>query len=44
VTVAIMAAACALGVIAGLVYLTRVRDQLPSGDEPGLTPEPAPAR
>ena len=41
--IAEMATVCALGVIAGLIYASRVRGQLAAGDEAAETGAPAPA-
>jgi MFS family permease len=41
--IAEMATVCAVGVIAGLIYASRVRGQLASGDEAAETGAPAPA-
>ena len=45
VAIAEMAAVCAIGVIAGLVYLSRVRGQLTPEGEPARAPsQPSPTR
>ncbi len=44
VAIAEMAAICLLGVIAGLIYMGRVRGQLTPDDEPARVSEPAAAR
>ena len=44
IAIAEMAAVCALGVIVGYLYVSRVREQLMPEDELALKPEPAVAR
>lgn len=44
IAIAEMAALCALGVVVGFVYVSRVRDQLMPEEEPALATEPVAAR